>query len=305
LFRIITLRNFEALEAVRLRRYVSSFNLLTPFNLSYVDLGKEKMAALRASTGLKSRDIRSYLIFDSLGEIRLVDLSTYVTKFGIPSCADPKLFLMGAEVYCTFNTGGRQGSSIYLMRIFPDLEQPWECVYANRSQQEKNWAFFCHQNRLTALYSIRPPQLIEEVSRLESSGKKYINFSSLGPIQPRVANGLPMAFDVRIGTPIASVNDRYLFVGHLKISILGWKLYLGRPMEVVYDEGVVSIKKSRIILIHSFRSLFGSLRKPNRKLISCTYFSGISSIGGRVNLSYGINDINFGVSTNSWRELWL
>jgi len=84
-------------------------------------------------------------------------------------------------------------------------------------------------------------------------------------------------------------------MAHEKRFLYNKRIYFGRLVCLsVIDKKFKITKVSPYRYIHSFRSLFGTIKKRNKNLISCSYFSGISQdIDSKIILSYGINDFSF------------
>ncbi|MCA1789824.1 MAG: hypothetical protein LC667_08185, partial [Thioalkalivibrio sp.] len=196
-----------------------------------------------------------------------VDLTAIAADHGVGPVSDPKLFIVGEEIWTTFNTGfQRDGNHVFVMRLHPRLGRPLECILKPRGRVEKNWAFFVRDGRFHAYYSLEPARVIREVDRNEERGHIRFAFvgesSSFEPVHP---------LGLAIGTQALVSGSDHLIVAHEKFRLLRWRVYVGRPVRLRYSSnGRVDVHVSPHRLIHSFASLLGSRRRPNSRLLSCT-----------------------------------
>jgi len=278
----------------RLFRLLKTFPLKNIFNPSFVDRDGYTIIAFRAINPATNK-INSFVA--TFGEtdqlIDLLNLNTYVEQFGVSTAADPKIFTEGnTNVWLTFNTGySDDQNDVYLLKIYPKVEQPIRCVYQGRERIEKNWAFFFEDGKILALYSIAPFVVLEAL--WPSSDATVCEFrerlkDSENHRQPRLS----------IGTQLVATGSGYLFIAHRKLTFFNKRIYYGVPVFLLRnDQGYRIVVNKRMRLIHSFRSLLGSKLKHNKNLISCTYFSGINRIAeNKYVVGYGINDVNFSFS---------
>jgi predicted GH43/DUF377 family glycosyl hydrolase len=257
------------------------------FNPSIVFKGAHTYMAVRVV--YTSNTIDSIIMtWDAEGQWQTINLSeTCLKESGLEKVADPKLFKLGTEVYCTFNTGytSTTNNKIFLGSIDHfDRINFKECILEKRQGVEKNWAFFEKNGQLHALYSIQPMLVL--VAESDDENKIYFK------LKLQKSSDLP---NYSIGTPLVLLGDSsYLFIVHKKLIFLEKRAYFGVPM--IFDSLKMELvpAKSRY-LIHSLISLLGSKKKFNTNLISCTYFSGIIVDDEDVILSYGINDLNMGI----------
>lgn len=264
------------------------------FNPSLVFLNSEEtfVSTIRLLPKGTQPPFRSALIHQK-GEhdCEVFDLNEVMEAFGLDVVADPKLFRSGEEVWCTFNDGHRPqvANKIHLLKVYPEIGSPIECVLQPRQRIEKNWAFYREDDRWRALYGIAPTKVIEEAPH---SNGNQLRFEYTDAEAPSPYRGYA------IGTQLCKVHDAYYFVGHKKINFRKKRAYLGRLFRFnPASRTTEAVSKS--FLAHSFRALLGSKPKWNKNLISCTYFSGLSfnSNEQKLYLSYGINDNDFNIAS--------
>lgn len=275
--------------------YLKPFVSRNCFNPSILLTGDETLIAFRAFGETRTKPFRAYLFSTDGHASSVLDLSEAMEKFGITNVADPKLFSIGGEAWLTFNTGySKTMNRLYILKVRPSLEEPRECTVENRQKVEKNWAFFEDQGGLRALYSI-DPLVILDVNRGVNDELHFQKCFEAKRQQRR---------PLTIGTPMMPCDDGYLFIAHRKVQFLGKRLYFGVPARLRIADGSYRMDLGAKRLIHDRRSLFGSWRKHNPNLISCTYFSGIARNGDDVILSYGINDLTYEFASVSEGFLW-
>ncbi|GLK15626.1 hypothetical protein [Herbiconiux flava] len=233
-----------------------------------------------------------------------LDLTNLAGRSGVAPVADPKLLILQGDMYVTFNTGYRSNADndIYLFRLTPEPGPLQRCrVEGGRSRVEKNWAFFeAADEGLRAIYSLHPYTLLRAISgRLGTEDELVFTRDPIAP----VAGDTLGAWS--IGTQPLVLPDRMLLIAHEKLSIGPKRTYFGRLVEIRDDgAGVVSARVSRKRLVHSLRSMLPRRGAHNPNLLSATYFAGISQHGGDILLSYGVNDVAFGIATTSEESLW-
>lgn len=222
-------------------------------------------------------------------EVSTIDLSDYCMRFGISNVADPKLLKLKNEVWITFNTGFNQsGNEIYLLKVWPQLGVPQKCIFKDRSLVEKNWCFFIEDEKIHALYSLNPIVILkaEGFTFKEVFRKKVVSRK------------------LSLGSQICHFDGKGYFVAHEKKTIFNKRLYLGVIGSLSKKDGEYDISFSQKRFVHSLISLFGSMKKHNKNLISCTYFSGLSFDQNMITLSYGINDLASNFVTLEKEKLW-
>ncbi|WP_414980495.1 hypothetical protein [Congregibacter sp.] len=227
-----------------------------------------------------------------------VNLSHHAAEYGVSVVADPKLFEMNDEIWVTFNSGwARSSNSLYLMRVSPTLGHPIEVEYASRQRIEKNWAFFVHAGRLRAVYSITPFKQLSSDPPNNQSKKIVFNDD---PGMTLANHNKPLA----IGTQAIKIENDLFLIAHEKHSVLQYRAYAGRLVRLRLFDSRPQILVSERRLIHSYSALLGSFRKHNKNLLSCTYFSGLASLGnGRAVIGYGINDLSTGFAEAHIKDL--
>lgn len=229
-----------------------------------------------------------------------ISLSEKFQSFGISYVADPKIFSLNNEVWITFNSGYQKSgfNSLYIAKVYPELGQPIECNYENRVNVEKNWAFYSFENYLYALYSLNPLTILRSIKPLSKIKQSHDLLFSKYYLNTESKNKLS------IGTQLQEYKKNSYFIAHKKISFLGKRLYLGVPCKINLKDPHPELRVSSIYLAHSISSLWGSLNKHNKNLISCSYFSGLQIKDNMAYLGYGINDINFSLRKTNFKKLW-
>ncbi|WP_301113640.1 hypothetical protein [Microbacterium sp.] len=273
------------------------------FNPSVAAIGDTLLVAFRGESFRGERPFHSWLVEASAaGTIaRIVDLTDAARDAGLSVVADPKLLSLGEEVYVTFNSGYTQSgpNAIYLQKVFPELRDPQECKLEDRQRIEKNWAFYLgDQGDLCALYGIAPLQKL--TMRAGNLGSNL----PLGFTRDGRNSGSGMNSMYTIGTQLHLSSDGAMqFVVHQKHRVMHKRAYTGRLARMSLDEEP-AVRLSSTRLIHSYAAALPQLRPHNRRLISATYFSGITAHSGDLLLSYGINDRTFGIARVPQAELW-
>jgi len=289
---------FEMLESkvtVESKSYeaiLASTGLRNIFNPSICKHKGSIYIAFRASSSRKDGGFDSYLltISDVGGNSGLENLSVLAAGDGVEIVCDPKLLTLGGELWVTFNTGWHKDENhLYLANLSGGYTRAIQCHFSGRRAVEKNWVFFIRGEFIYALYSLDEPILMSaNISDLVS--EKKIIFEQ----QERFSvSGLSRGYT--LGTQLVRHGDYYYFVAHKKLLYFGRRIYFGVISRFSFDRK--HCERISPYLIHSIASLFGSSIKYNKNLISCTYFSGIQTLGdGTVLLSYGVNDMSFGVA---------
>lgn len=266
------------------------------FNPSISKLGENHFLVIRIFDESKKK-IESYF-FHYNKEVLLnkINLSEYfLDNECIDYVADPKLLVLKEELFVTFNNGyvNSENNKICIFRYSEmRITDFYYCEYPNRNRIEKNWAFFIKNGKLKVLYSLSPLTVLEE----ERKEGNVIYFRELFVDKSQFYN------NYTIGTQLFNVNETYHFIVHLKIFIRKKRVYIGFPFK--FNPVSNKIFFSKKMLIHSFRSLFGSKFKFNKNLISCSYFSGIYIDSENTFLSYGINDTSWGIAKIKNEKLW-
>lgn len=262
-------------------------------------------------------DGRSYLAFRHVGEAggtameasllvetdaddppALTNLTQQLSAHGLGVIADPKLLVLDGEVWLTFNDGwSATQNNLYLMKVTPEFGPPLRCLYSGRVSVEKNWAFWSSGGKISALYSVDPVRVL--VAHYPTEEATEIVFSDREPLE----SPAPALGQLTIGTQLSFQGDRSFLVAHEKWRLGVWRTYLGRLVEIHNLEFEPKIRISSKRLFFSWRSLLGETPKHNKRLLSCTYFCGLSIEDDRALLSYGINDLHGGFSEVGLGEL--
>lgn len=274
------------------------------FNPSVVSLANDVLITVRGEGFPGERPFRSWFIHArTSGEVLdVIDLTEVAREHGVPVVADPKLVRLGDDVFVTFNTGyvADGPNAIFLQRVYPAMGPPQECRLSERQRIEKNWAFFLDERgELAALYGIAPVKII--VRRSGTVG----GTAPLEFVHPLSEGPTPVSDNYTIGTQIhASEDGEMRLVIHQKHRLFHKRAYTGRLARLTWD-GEPAVALSSIRLIHSYAATIPQLRPHNRRLISATYFSGISSDEhGGLLMSYGINDRTFGIARTHESDVW-
>lgn len=231
------------------------------------------------------KNIESILILDN----KEINLSSYVKKFDIQRCSDPKIFKFNQEIYITFNNGFvKEGNDLYILKIFPHLGIPKICKYFNRKIIEKNWGFFECKGELFCLYNISGLKILK-LDKESDASLEFVDFYENKKINET---------NLSIGSQPVIDNNRLYLMAHKKKFFFKRRLYTGRLCSIslkgldsncdIKDNELFKIEKP--IYIDSLSSLLGSREKFNKNLISCTYFSSLIKYNDSLYVGYGIND---------------
>ncbi|TWO34374.1 hypothetical protein E1J38_000565 [Seonamhaeicola sediminis] len=267
------------------------------FNSSYLEHKGTKYMALRVFDDFTKTILALMFYWENESNIYELNL-THVLKneLGVFKVSDPKLFIMQDKVWGTFNTGHTRGGNndIGIFQLEKNkVKSSFLCNYANRMTIEKNWSFFNENNVLYALYNVNPFTILKG----EIVNSKQIEFRDY------YIDDKTSFKKYSIGTPLVKSNDKYLFIGHYKLFLRKKMVYLGCPFHLKFGSKPVLIK-GRLFLFHSIKSLFGSNKKFNVNLFSCTYFSGLFKENNKIYISYGINDVKWHIVSLIEKVLW-
>ena len=279
-------------------------DLTNVFNPSLAEHAGVALIAFRAESYAGERPFRSYVAIFGDGNTRLIDLTAANFEYGVTRVADPKLVTLDGCVYATFNTGYTHTgeNQIYIQQVFPNVLSPQRCVYDGRMRIEKNWGFLqTTAGELKALYSLMPLNLLSHVAG-ELGGQDDLHFRS------RTFSHLPARFPrVHIGSqPQPIGHNRFVVAANQQIPLRGLrkKLYVGRVAELDIHPSALLTRISPVRLIHSYRDSLPGRPRHNPNLISATYFSGLEAREGSYLLSYGINDLRFGIAEVPTTHAW-
>lgn len=300
----ISLSSYNSEESIRLIQLLKEYRDLNCFNPSLIFFGDLIFISFRAYQATEQKPFHSYLLFFNKVDhsTNVVNLSNHYFNYGIDNVADPKLAVLNEQVWLTFNTGySEKANKLYLAQVFPELQPPYLCQYSSRRRVEKNWSFFIEDGTLKALYSIFPVSIL--VAKRKDESSKSIKFTSLftdGTVH--LPNGLR---SISIGTQAILKNGQLYLMAHEKKYFLGWRIYLGMPVRIKkVNRHYIRIDSNKRF-IHSYWSLLGSLKKHNRNLWSCTYFSGLQiQADNKVILAYGVNDRRYAFKEVQFDKLW-
>jgi hypothetical protein len=289
---------------LQLGQLLRDFRAYNCFNPSLIFFGELVIIAFRAFNATKTKPFHAYLLFFNKinYDVKVVNLSEQYCLHGIDNVADPKLTVLSDQVWITFNTGySKKENNLFLAQVYPELNTPYLCKFAGRARVEKNWAFFIENGVLKAIYSICPVSILVEKRKDEIN--KTINFDSdyIEAIYPTQQEWKYLT----IGTPAICKNNQLYLMAHERKYFLGRRLYMGVPVRIkkVNHQYIRIDSKKRFV--HSYWSLLGSLKKHNKNLWSCTYFSGLQiKEDDKVILGYGINDQKYSFKEVSVDKLW-
>ena len=305
------LKNFSNEKTKRLRSILLNLNLDLDldldniFNPCYKKINKKHYISFRANSKLKYDSIESFILtldqkykivnFTNISEL-------YEKDYGIYKVSDPKLCILNKLLFLTFNTGpciDGNRNDIYLAEINEDFPKPKKCIYEKRMLMEKNWAFYIVKNKLMVLYSLKPMVTLEAFL-IEKDKIIFRNICDLEGSDD-FSKGLS------IGSDIQKINDKYFLIAHEKIFLHKKKrIYFGRLVCLsLLDKKFKIIKIYPQRYIHSYRSLLGTIKKRNKNLISCTYFSGFTYDKNKntIIFSYGINDFYFSFAAIPFKSI--
>jgi len=287
-----------------LRRAAADLGHQNVFNVSVLIHQGQVHVAYRALPRGAAKPFHAFYAVADLAQPdswRITSLTEHAAAYAVAPTADPKLFVLGAEVYVTFNTGySAVQNEIYLLRVAPELTAPQKCVLPiGRQRVEKNWAFFARSDgRLAAIYQLAPFTVLTLTAGDLHSGDELV-FELQGQGSGPGVEGLT------IGTGLLVLEDRMLLVAHEKIRLGPKRAYVGRLVEIRDAESAAPrVRVSSRRLIHSFRASLPPRRRHNPNLISATYFAGITPYEGDLLLGYGINDLAFSMVQVQEEQLW-
>jgi hypothetical protein len=291
---LIRLATRRGPESERLNALLASMRLSGAFNPSFVRHSGCLYLVCRHLGPSGVPPFHATLITAEEGQgapraLETVDLTKHVEAFGVKMLADPKLVVLGNNVWMTFNDGfSRTQNHLFLMRITPRPGPPRECLFEGRQVVEKNWAFLLAEGKLRALYSVDPVRVLQADTFDDDSSE--ISFREISTQTPNRGRSLGLT----IGTQISHDRGAGYLIAHEKWHIGRYRCYVGRLVRIRQSGDEYAVQFSRRRLCHSLFSLLGSRRKYNVNLLSCTYFSGLEVADDRALLGYGINDISTG-----------
>jgi hypothetical protein len=301
----LTLKRHGATSITRrIARITAEHGLTNVFNASVAFASGSTYATVRALPPSGEKPFRGYLIrFDDAGH-ELTDLATLVGDTDLPKIADPKLVLLGEELYLTFNTGESDPSrnAIYLLRVSPTPGPLQRVDYDQRREIEKNWAFaLAPDGRLKVIYSLSPLTMLS-LSEGELGVTPTLTVTAdRTPTVPKIFPRL------HIGSQPVTFGGRALLVANRTVWVpkLTRKFYFGWLAEVDLDSGELT-RLSRRALIHSWPSMVPpqGRRRHNPILWSATYFAGLARLDDDLVLGYGINDRAIGVARVPEHAVW-
>lgn len=286
------------------------------FNVSVVEVGGLVVACYRAFGPARQKPFHAYtLTIDGAGATSLHDLTAHCEAAGIRPTADPKIFVVGDSVYATFNTGTPSSgpNDIYLVRVAPTpgVPQRVELVGRDRTRVEKNWAFHhtadergvAPETGLQGIYSLAPFVTLRQVDGGLGSDSTIVLEAS--EHDARRHGGFPK--QMTIGTqPVRSASGELVLVAHERFAIAGKRAYVGRALRIRDDaRGNVDLTISPRRLVHSFAAAVPRRGVHNPNLLSATYFSGLDVVGDTLRMSYGVNDVDFGIADVKETALWV
>ncbi len=273
------------------------------FNPSFISINNKNYISFRLCENKKS-SIKAYVFYWETGResnFTKINLSEFFRKeIALKKVADPKMFFSDDIAYITFNTGQPKSvnNQIYIVSLEKGIIiNYWECYKDQRLRVEKNWAFFKKNNKWYCLYNINPLIILEESKVTEESSKIF--FESIIEAKTKY-------IDYSIGTPLTTVdNETFYFIGHKKKYFKRKRLYYGSMFKLRIDlnRAECDLSKENDVYIDSFKSLLGNRFKFNRRLISCTYFSGIYLKNKQFVIGYGINDISWNLVKIPFQKL--
>lgn len=292
----------DVLES-RIRQVGRENGLHNLFNPSVLVHRGVTYVAIRANEVPLYRPFRSYLItFAPDSEPRLTDLTEAGAAVRVAPVADPKLLVLDDHVYATFNTGHRaEGTNdIYLINVDAGSLGPFQRVqFDGRRRIEKNWAFYRNgAGELTVLYNLAPPQTLQHTGGRLGTDDTLI-FESKHEIE-HAEYMQPM----HIGTQITSTGETSaLLIANQRFTAARRAIYYGRLVELELSTATLT-RIGRKRLINSWRTFRRPSPLHNPSLLTATYFSGVFFDGNQLTVSFGINDVDFGIAHCQAEDLW-
>lgn len=235
----------------------------------------------------------------------LCDLTEHARAYSVKVVADPKLALVADGVQVTFNTGwpDRGFNDIYLMPLTPMPGKPRAVQLhdAERHRVEKNWAFSsAGEAGIAGIYQLDPLITLRQRNVGDEHGPITFDLVRHPERRQRLSSR-----QLTIGTQPAVTAKGLVLMAHERVTIGRRRAYLGRPMRIETDSsGTSTAVLSPHRFVHSISSMLPRRGAHNRNLLSATYFSGLDVLGGTVRLSYGINDLGFGIAELEEELLW-
>lgn len=194
---------------------------------------------------------------------------------------DAKIFHFFDGIYITFNTANEKDNSVYVAKIHPKLESPIELKFTGRNSIEKNWAFYEFKGDRYCLYSINPLVILRD--------RGGWNFEEYFRGQKDVG----IKNDLHIGTQFIPFDNKYMFISHEQVRHEKKIFYMGKFM--IFDHEKRKVFMGNKNWCHNIISSTDFYM--GRKLWGVTYFSGIQKCENTINVSYGINDRDWAVSS--------
>lgn len=301
----LTLKRFEAKSTTqRIALIAEEHGLTNVFNSSIAFIGGTTYATVRALPPSGEKPFRGYLIrLGGDGGGQLTDLADLVGDADLPKIADPKLVVLGDDLYLTFNTGESDPArnAIYLQRVSPTPGPLQRVDYDQRREIEKNWAFvLAPDGGLKVIYSLSPLTVL-------SLSQGELGVSPTLTMTADRAAALPKIFPrLHIGSQPISAGDRVLLIANQTVWVpkLMRKFYVGRLAKIDLASGELTL--SARPLIHSWASMLPlqGPRRHNPILWSATYFAGLARVDDDLVLGYGINDRAFGIARVPEHTVW-
>lgn len=285
------------------------------FNVSVVEVDDTTVACYRAFGSARQKPFHAFAAtIDREGRTSLHDLTAHCEAAGIHPTADPKIFVVGSTVYATFNTGTPSSgpNDIYLLRVAPSLGVPQRIamVGRERTRVEKNWAFHhaadergvAPEEGLRGIYSLEPFVDLRQVDgRLGTDSVITLEASERGT---RQRGRFPRR--MTIGTqPVRVSSGELVLIAHERFTVAGKRAYVGRALRIGDDaQGDADLTISSRRLVHSYAAAMPRRGVHNPNLLSATYFSGLDIVGETLRMSYGVNDVDFGIADVKEAALW-
>ena len=307
-FRTLVRRQNLALST-SLRSAAHDAGLSDVFNVCVLERDNALHVSFRALDESGQKPFRAYVASAPVGsdDWTVVDLTAHAGSHGVAPVADPKLFATKDGVFATFNTGWPSGTQndIFIMRVAPLLSAPSRVQLANAERQriEKNWAF--HQlsdGELGGIYSLQPLMTLLRVDG-QVGETPDITFE-LTRRDAQYPVTIPRA--TTIGSqPSLTAAGSLVLMAHERFSIRSKRAYVGRPVRLSRrDTTTPPVEFSKHRLVHSVASALPRRGVHNRNLLSASYFAGADVLGSTVRLSYGVNDVKFGIAEIEEQALW-
>ena len=208
--------------------------------------------------------------------------------------ADPRVFCLNGELFVTWNDGSAQPSNHQFMTKLdstgtrPDGLAREIVTKRNRRPIEKNWMFFCADDKVWCTYSAFP----HDVMSVDMRDPEYVvctpAYSTLSRCEYESLFGV-----VRGGAQPIDLGDRFLTLAHSSYKMSDTLRYYACMVYEIARTAPFAVTRCANVpftLPSDQDSGSFSLAKLNPAVGSVIYPCGIVRVGEDVLITYGIND---------------